>query len=305
MSYYWRHWTVEENVEKKSPKYSSPSSLLQFHDQYFEDHIICQSDSTNSPLLASAGIRHCSPDFLFLNRAFPEYSLHYILGGKGWVGDHQVKTGDVVFFQKNQLQNFSSDAEEPCYYAWLTFKGDYFKNMLKSIGIPRGNMIYSTKNLTKICQIFYDMLYTDHPDHSTATWLDSCLLNIISLSAPPKENDPDSSGISSRNQGYIDHAIEYIGKNYNRPDFRIEKIGQEVGFSNAYLRALFKRALGKSPKQYLDSCRIEAAITMLSSSNYAITEISELTGFRNYQRFFELFRKQTGKSPSEYRKMKN
>ena len=300
MSYFWRHWTAE----KKSSRFSNPSELLKFQDPFFEDHIIYLEDPVSSPLMVAAGIRHCSPDYHFFNRALPRYSLHYILGGKGWVGDRPVKCGDVVFFHKNQLQNFSSDPEEPCCYAWITFNGDYFKKMLQSIGISQSHMIYSTDHLSEICRIFYDMLYVDHSDHSTATWLDSCLLNIISLSSPRQEDITVLPGIPPKHQTYIDHAIDYIGKSYNQPDFRIENVGQEVGLSNAYLRTLFKQTLGKSPKQYLDSCRMEAAVMLLSSSNYSITEISELIGFQNYQRFFELFRKQTGRSPSEYRKIK-
>lgn len=66
------------------------------------------------------------------------------------------------------------------------------------------------------------------------------------------------------------------------------------------LRA-FKKYYDISPIQYLLSVRIEKARQYLEETNLKVGEIASAVGFSAQQRFNDIFRKQTGMSPSEYR----
>ena len=59
---------------------------------------------------------------------------------------------------------------------------------------------------------------------------------------------------------------------------------------------------GVTPMQYIISLRIQQAQRLLGTSEYNVTEVSSLVGYDNPLYFSRLFKKQTGMSPSEYRK---
>lgn len=64
----------------------------------------------------------------------------------------------------------------------------------------------------------------------------------------------------------------------------------------------FKQYTNSTPAQYLLSLRIHNAKVLLESTNYNVTEISNIIGYENPLYFSRIFKKQTGFSPSEYRK---
>jgi len=72
-----------------------------------------------------------------------------------------------------------------------------------------------------------------------------------------------------------------------------------------YLGRLFQREMGERFTQYLIRTRMEKAKGMIESGDdLKLFEISELTGFGDKYHYFSLaFKKYTGMSPSEYKKL--
>ena len=67
----------------------------------------------------------------------------------------------------------------------------------------------------------------------------------------------------------------------------------------------FKLYTGSTPLNYILNIRISNAQSLLENTKYNITEIASITGYDNPLYFSRLFKKQTGLSPSEYRKQSN
>ena len=63
----------------------------------------------------------------------------------------------------------------------------------------------------------------------------------------------------------------------------------------------FKKEFGCTVAQYILKKRIDAAKSMLTTSNMTINEVGELVGIDDPQYFNKQFRKMTGMSPSLYR----
>lgn len=298
-NFYWRH----RCGDAWSPMYSDPTLLHTHHDRYFEDYMVIEGNlKSETFMLRTCGFRSCDPHYCFLNRVIDRYSIHVILSGEAWVDGMAVHAGDIIFFEKNRMHNFSSSVHDPCQYAWVTFKNEKADQMLKEIGVTSSSKIYHTDNLDQLCAVFYDMLYTHHPEKNVRVHLEACLTNILALSKnpEPKKKSSDAGGHYSAHQKYIDTALQFIEENKGKK-IKIEEISQAVGLNENYFRNLFKKELGVSPLNYLIEKRIESAATLLKSSNYAISEIAEFVGFRDYRQFSELFKKKTGISPSAYR----
>lgn len=67
----------------------------------------------------------------------------------------------------------------------------------------------------------------------------------------------------------------------------------------------FKQYIGVTPMQYILGIRITNAQNLLESTSYNICEIANIIGYDDPLYFSRLFKKQTGLSPSDYKKGKN
>lgn len=306
MYYSWEHRKFN-NQPQKHQKVSKPSELLQFSDQYFEDYINIKQEPTDQFFLAPQplrfGIHHCCPTYSFVNRITFGYCFHYIMSGKAWVGEKSVGAGDIVFYHQDHVHNFASDSSDPCCYAWIIFSCTNGNELLKHLQLPSHNLIFHSENSSEIYKLFYEIMYTDFETHSLELLTASYLLRVLNLSIP--NHIPESFFTPHSRSNYIDFALKYITDHHSDPNFSIKNLAKSIGLSPVYFGTLFKKATGDSPAHFLNSYRIKAAQTLLNATGHTIQEISFLVGFQSYQRFFELFRKYVGMTPSEYRNQRN
>ena len=104
----------------------------------------------------------------------------------------------------------------------------------------------------------------------------------------------------------IQQILKIIDENLNDEELSLKKISQEKVFLNTvYLGRLFYNETGQSFSKYVTKKRIEYAKKLIrTSSDELIYEISQKVGFGdNSQYFSQVFKKNTGYTPSEYKKL--
>ena len=84
----------------------------------------------------------------------------------------------------------------------------------------------------------------------------------------------------------------------------IAELASRLGISDRYLRELFQKNLGSSPKKYALYRQCLFAKKLLHESNLAINEIAFASGFNSVRRFNEVIKKELGLTPSQIRKSK-
>lgn len=109
-------------------------------------------------------------------------------------------------------------------------------------------------------------------------------------------NDIEETDSSST----ISKAMAYIGNNFSK-QLSIEELAHNSGFSVWHFIRLFKSETGFTPHEYLIRVRINAASYMLSSTTMPIKEICYACGYSGESVFSTAFKRETGKSPNEYR----
>lgn len=85
------------------------------------------------------------------------------------------------------------------------------------------------------------------------------------------------------------------------PPLRV--IAVEVGVHPTYLAASFQKHFGVSVGEFVRLRRIERAREMLSHTEQQLSEVALLLGFSDQSHFCRTFKKQTGLSPLEYRRL--
>lgn len=112
------------------------------------------------------------------------------------------------------------------------------------------------------------------------------------------------SGVVVEEVDIVDRVKEYIQKNYTS-DISISQIAEEFGLTANYLSTLFHRKAGGKFIDYLTNVRIEAAKRLLVQNVSAtVQDVALMVGYNSARHFSSLFQKQTGETPSSYRKNK-
>lgn len=106
---------------------------------------------------------------------------------------------------------------------------------------------------------------------------------------------------ASRSQALFEAIRDYIDERYASPLTR-ESVAQAFYISPNYLSHLFQKTGTIGFNEYLNHTRLEHAKTLLKGYELKIKEVAHTCGFVDSNYFCRLFRKNTERSPSEYRR---
>lgn len=108
-----------------------------------------------------------------------------------------------------------------------------------------------------------------------------------------------------KNIGYSRAVIktsEYIYNHLNEK-ISLDIICHELHINKPYLCELYKKETGITIFQYAIKLKIEAAQKMLMYTDYSPADISYYFAFSSHSHFINTFKKHTGMTPGEYRKI--
>ncbi len=95
--------------------------------------------------------------------------------------------------------------------------------------------------------------------------------------------------------------MDFIRTHYQEK-LKVDDIAAAGGVCRTKCWQIFRKYLGQTPNDYLNSFRLEKGMQLLKSTRLSITEIAESCGFTSASYFTELFTRQKGCPPSQYRR---
>lgn len=105
----------------------------------------------------------------------------------------------------------------------------------------------------------------------------------------------------NKNLDSLHNMIGYIQRNYKNK-ITLKEIASSGNVCRSNCCEIFQSILNKSPISYLIEYRLNKSIKLLNDTSYTITEIALKCGFNSSSYFTEIFHKQLGFTPSQYRK---
>lgn len=101
---------------------------------------------------------------------------------------------------------------------------------------------------------------------------------------------------------YIIELKTILETNFRDP-ITLDLLESKLGISKFRLCREFKSYYSNSPLQYLNGVRLQNAMGMLMETEMTINFIGDSVGIPNTSHFIKLFKRQTGHTPAEYRKI--
>ena len=107
--------------------------------------------------------------------------------------------------------------------------------------------------------------------------------------------------LADRRMGQIRENIErYIREHYNT-EISMQSVAKAMNYSDAYFCKLFKQCFKVNFSAWLNEYRIDRAREMLQNTRLSVREVSTACGYSDANYFARVFKRVTGKTPSEYR----
>lgn len=157
-----------------------------------------------------------------------------------------------------------------------------------------GSVMMKMIDLQKYAVSNSDLSIRDHANYDLS--LRAFFLELLSCAARKKEN--------TKQNFYLKRVLSILDDNFDR-DLSIDEIAQSVGISSSYMRNLFAKEIGMSPKKKQNEIRIQKSCLYLRETTYSIQEIAKAVGYNSVQSFNENFKIVMKMTPVEYRESLN
>lgn len=232
--------------------------------------------------------------------------LFYVIEGQGqFLIENQtypVSVNDLVIVNPNVSHTEVSLNASPLKYIVLGVEGleltatngndntnfciINFKNLRENILLCLHNMLSEIENKPTgyeiVCQDLMEILIV----------LLGRQTNFSTILAPVSKKTSRLCGSTKR----------YIDTHYQE-NITLDQLAEVCHVSKYHLAHAFAEEYGISPINYLISKRISEAEHLLKTTDFSLSLISNTTGFSSSSYFAQIFRKQKGMSPTEYRKL--
>ena len=224
----------------------------------------------------------------------------YIPQGKGKLilneAEHRILGGDFLFFKSGDAFSlrFAQNLDALVYF--LEFEKDGFTEFEKTLSL---SSLYHFKNSNEINTLFEGIArsFIRKPPF----WEMICSALLCQLLCCVSSSQKDNNHVTSQ----IDALFYDIHENFLSDDVDVEKYAQRAGLSKDRFSVIFKESFGYPPYKYQLMLKMKEATYLLTHTDLAIYEISEILGFSTPLYFSSAYKKQMGISPTDARKSDN
>jgi AraC family transcriptional regulator len=203
----------------------------------------------------------------------------------------------------HEIRGWSKLAPRPNGYTALTFEPDILVEELQIRAVDRRHaplMYFRDTGLS--CTLRKIGVLIREPGRPDRGHLEALrFVAFFQLDRLPHGPLPDLRAPGRLSSGQERLVRDFIEQNLAN-DITLADLAALVGLSRFHFARIFKATFGQSTRQYISRRRIEWASVLLTTTGMSVAEVATATGFGGLARFSTTFRKQTGVTPSQFRR---
>jgi AraC-like DNA-binding protein/mannose-6-phosphate isomerase-like protein (cupin superfamily) len=232
----------------------------------------------------------------------------YVVDGKGYITVDGlrclVQSGDVIIYNAGLVHAEESSKDAPMEVYFMALSGLKLSELPENHLLPPGlEIIRTTGEYAASFTAFFDRMILEFERKSPfyaeitqnlALTLLMYILRIIDV------QNASTTRLLQQNQS-VEAAITYIRENLAE-DLTLELVAKQCHLSKYYLAHLFSQYQGTSIGKYIQQCRLQEAMRLLTETPLTVKEVAERIGIQDLSYFCRIFKKETQLTPLQYRK---
>lgn len=225
------------------------------------------------------------------------HSLHLVTRGTGFFKydsvSSEIKRGSLFAVPAGGFFELC-DCSEDFEYAYISFMGDGAETFLTNAGISGFNNVFH--GFDGLIPMWLESLRRINENNSDILPV-SVLLYTLSYI------DGTDDGIRNESADSIAESIvRYVKQHYDNPEISLRYVAGIFNYTQKYLSALFKKKNGVGFCEFVNSLRVQKAVSMIENGAREIIVVSKECGFTDPLYFSKVFKNKTGRTPTEYMK---
>lgn len=212
----------------------------------------------------------------------------------------------IKILEKNFVGMVNKNERELISYGIINFSNE-FMNKFKDVHVFR----YSSTRVVILCNVESIVIWKKALGDLEEKISSLFKIDIIVENSLLSKNPMDINEVfiklksnvleKSKKTPIVLEVEKYIKKNYGDEKLSVEKLSNKLGISQTYLTRLLKKEIGMNFIDYLTYIRIQNAIELMKDPSIKIYEIANLVGYNTQHYFSNVFKKNMGMSPNDYR----
>lgn len=273
--------------------------------EVFKHSVKNSADEAISLSVTYSGHEKCSSGQKWGKGIRQQYILHLVASGKGTYStpdaSFKLSEGDMFLIRPYTEIEYYADKDNPWEYLWVNFTGTDAEALLKRTDFTAENPVIHGCN-DEIKNAMADIIANAGTKRYEAAGLTGRLYILLSLLMKHSHRKSTHSQREQEKRRIIKAARDFVATNYPLP-VSVEDIAEAASVSRTTLFRVFKSELNTTPVDYLTAYRIAQAKTLLIETDLSVTAVARSTGYEDNLYFSRVFRKTTGVTPTEYRKL--
>ena len=277
---------------------------IRFFVPLFASEELARNPLTRSLYVSGIGLYIRASGHHMIRQQHEDNLMMYCSEGAGWVeanGErHRVRAGDLIVLPQRLAHEYASDLEQPWTLYWVHFSGDHSQDYLQHIDAQGNRCVISIGLHPKIIADFETLFSARQTGYSMKAFIHAaqCLKQMLSYIALLS-----SKHLQSGRYAIDLEAIQTIMQSRLHTDLQLEQLAQSATLSKYHFSKRYKALTGYAPIQHFIHLKMERACYLLDISNQPIGQIAADLGYEDAHYFSRQFKKVTGLSPREYRKI--
>jgi len=283
--------------------------------------VIGESDRSLGLWVNAVGWQKVLPDMTYPSKEYPEgyffnvkkgrildeYQLVYITDGTGryytkkseW-GGVKVKGGYLLWVTPGQWHSYTPNIQTGWTEHYISFDGRLVEGLIRHSFLEGKNGVFDIGFNEELASLFMRALEVARLKKACyQSYLSGIVLHMLGLVMSQLKERMERLCTNDQKM----EQAKIIMKEKLSTNIDMRQLAVSLGFSYSWFRKLFKDYTGMGPARYFLELKIDKVKQLLLNTEMSVKEILYILGYNTTENFHGVFKRYTGYTPIEYRRV--